>query len=748
MVSLAQLSLVLMLAPFVAGLLLTVLGARLARGVALGIAILVAVVAAIAAITLGASTLPDTPQIIVLLVVNQHGWTQRIDSLTAYLTVGVTVWVMPVLIWVTTPRKTSGEAPQAYSMRPMGLALIAASLALGAVLDDNIVLIAVCWAGVGFVAWLIARPEGELIPRDPQEWLDLSLMTVGPVLFGLVMIFPMAGGKTLSLFDMAGRNLVSFVPTLLLVLVLAFASGVYPFTIWVRRVTQGVMTEASAVLLLLSTPLAVVLLGRLMAVVETNGSWPSWLIGAAVIPVSVLLPILGIVTVIACGVVLLFETDLPVITSMLGTMALGWCFIAVGSRDDHALVGLVLLLGAYVLAVGTLMAVVTSLEWLDRELIVARLPGMARDLPFHFSALALAALTLAGVPFLSGFAGMAPIDQGLLSIGGAMTLGGALIWGANALALLAVLRLLGMALSHSDDTAIADNAPDRRLGLREGALLLVPAALLLVGGIAPELLLFGTSPAQNPVVSAAAALSATSTVIPDVTTTAFGFGVSAALWLPGLLWVLAIVVAAVVYVASGLAGVSAVLSRVFAGGAPYAPAMSEELLSWNDLTAIARFPLVMPGPASWREDLGEMDEEPEYGEEEEEEPQAEEEGELADDEIVVVEDEEVVILEEDDEIPASDEEPSAEEPSAEDEIAPGNQADDLTRPAGETGAPEDLAEPASETSKADEPKEADDAPPASDAPRAQSPAPSPPTSSARNAGASRRDGKGGKRGRR
>jgi formate hydrogenlyase subunit 3/multisubunit Na+/H+ antiporter MnhD subunit len=601
MLSVAQYSWLLLLVPLVAGLALIALDKRITQRVALGGAIGAAIIAFVAALFVAFSTLGIAPQLVTLVSFGSAGIVERIDNFAAYLIIGITAWIVPVLIWMTAPR---GQvvAEQTPSYRPTGFALIAASLALGAVLLDNVLLITLCWSGVGFVAWLMARPEGNLRPTSRDEWFDLPLLTAGPLLFVLAMIFPMAAGKTLSLLDMAGHsNLFNFVTGVLLLLVLAWAAGVYPFMIWVRRVAQGVLPETVGVLLLLLTPLAVAMLGRMLVALAPSGTWPLTHIGPAPFSLNALSLIIGILTVIVAGIVLLFEHELLVIAALLNALVLGWCFAAYGTGDSHTLIGVTLMLLVQTLAIGTLMAVISSLEWSGRNLQVRDLAGLAQDLPGHFIALSLALLALVGMPLLGGFAAMATIDQGIISEGGTAALGGALVWIGNALALLAVARVLSRALNRiRTDEEVFPPKP----ASWETMALFVPAALMLLIGIAPELLFIGKAPMMGPVVSAAAALLPTTNQFSDVAITPLGFSVGNLLWIPGVFWALAIVAAAVVALSTGLINAETTPSPVFAGGEPLPPAALETGGQWfTDLLPIARSPWLLPGPRAWRYDL-------------------------------------------------------------------------------------------------------------------------------------------------
>ncbi|MBA3826594.1 MAG: hypothetical protein H0X24_22170, partial [Ktedonobacterales bacterium] len=581
MLSIAQLSLVLLLVPLVAGIALVAAGGRVQRRTALATAIVAGVITFVAAALVAAAILPNAPLLYNLLSFGKGALVERLDGFSVYLMLGIAAWVTPVLLWMTAPR---GRVAAAYptSARPLGLALLLESVALGAVLLDNVLLIALCWAGVGFFAWLMARPQEALRPSASQEWIDLLLLTLGPILFVLAMIFPMASGKTISLYGMQGHTLFTFWSGALVLVVLSFAAGIYPFIIWIRRVAQGVLPEAVGALLLVLTPLAVALAGRLLSVLTPTGAWPHvQVVGPATITLNLIPVILGIVTVIVAGIVLLFEHDLLVITAMLSTLTIGWCFAAIGADDNHAIIGLVLLLLVQTLGIGTLMLVWSSLEWAERDLRLKDLAGLAREMPLHFIALVLAGAALVGVPLFSGFAAMVTIDQALLALGGTSALAGALVWIGNALALVGVIRLISRALHETTDDLAA---PERAIPARgESLALIIPAALLLIFGIAPELLLIGSAADPGIAVTASAMLFGNAGLPGDVTYSAFGFRSGSVLWIPGVLWATAVVAAAVVALSTGLTGNQATPLPAFAGGEPLPPEDHEPSGEWLDL---------------------------------------------------------------------------------------------------------------------------------------------------------------------
>jgi formate hydrogenlyase subunit 3/multisubunit Na+/H+ antiporter MnhD subunit len=778
MLSLAQLLLTLTVAPLLAGVAIVAIGPRWSRRAALGLAVIVVVIMAIAAILIGGDVLPVAPQLVTLISFGSVGLVHRLDDFSAALIIGIAFWVTPILLWMTAPRGPSLNNEPA-SPRAMGWVLIAASLALSAVLVDNVFLIALCWGGAGLVGWLIARPESNMAPGSPDEWLDLALFTLGPILFGLAMIYPAKINSTSSLYDMTGQHAIGFGAGIVLIIVLAFAAGMYPFIIWVRRVAQGVLPEAAGVLLLLQTPLALVMLARMITLMAFKGTWPIAHIGPATFTLNSLALILGVITIIVCGFVLLFERDLLAFTGFLNALILGWGFIAIGTGDQRALVGLVFVLLAQTLGIGTLLAVWSSFEWANRDLQVRDLVGMARDLPGHFAAMLLAALSLVGMPLLAGFAAMATIDQSLLSEGGTAALGGAIIWIGNGLALVGVGRLLIAALGTPQENA-EGSAPVPPPW--EGIVLVIPVVLLVLMSVAPELLLIKSPGLLGPVARVATALAPYASDFSTITVSPLGFTAGDAVWIPGAFWALAVALSGVAAISAGIFGPETLPSPVYAGGELYDPSEDDTdadfAIAMNDVAKVARSPWFLPGPALWRSDIGEpiaateedadddliiineedveiLDDDAEEFDDDVDETPSEEDEEI---EFVTIEADEAAVPSDVDDEEAADEEPedlAAEDVETEEDEPPGDDESAESGEAIEGGAiaeDEDTVEESAEPAMDD--VTAEDEPPATNTPtlpRNSSSTPRPARTSmpARNvppgAGANR-GSKGGKRG--
>ncbi len=604
MLTLSNLSLALILAPFTAGVILAAAGARLPRIAGIALALLSAIISIAAALTLAGNVFPDGP-IIFAFPLFGAAIGQRLDGLSAYALVGLTIWVIPILLWAAFPRSGS-------NFRPMGFVLIAAALTGGALLNDNIILLSLCWLGVAAIAWLITAADDLAAGAADifkTRWVDLVTVCAGPILFLLAMIPAMAMLKKSSLLDLTGVTVqgaapFSFFTAALVFVAFLFALGAYPFMIWLRRAALGVSANALGVIGLMYLPSGLILFARVSAII--NNPWPSVPIGIG-LSLNTLYIIFGAATVIAASITLLAERDIMAIALLLAENIAGWMIIAIGSGNSQALVGVTLLLAGYIAAFGALIAVIASLECrLLKDISIDSLKGIAKILPLHFIAAAIAMLCLAGAPLLIGFASFALINLAIAKWGGFAFLIGGALWMSQGFAAIAVTRYLASFLSPNNSLTNEETLL-LRSATAEAPLFSLPIIALLILSIAPQLLLAPVNLIPGLGQLAAASLLTQGVEISNISISMFGIQTTGVSWEPGLFWLFGLVIFGVVAFFSGAVSAKGSTLPVFAGGEPFREEEMNGFTPWITITHIARTPFILPGPAKWRHDLGAID---------------------------------------------------------------------------------------------------------------------------------------------
>jgi formate hydrogenlyase subunit 3/multisubunit Na+/H+ antiporter MnhD subunit len=225
---------------------------------------------------------------------------------------------------------------------------------------------------------------------------------------------------------------------------------------------------------------------------------------------------------LAASILALRHAERASLPLFLSIQLLNWMFAGIAVTGVAALNGALLFKLLRFLALGALL------------LAGGRKPGQ----PILSISWWLAALTLGAFPFFAGFSGAWLITSNAIAAGPAWVAGTGISWFALLLVTLAIVRAGGKAPAMSTSEA-PPGATSGALSI-PGFLTFVLALLALATSIAPEVVVnFFTSPAASalPVISSSAAAA-------RVQTSPLGLTTGAGPWLPGLFWLLALVLLA------------------------------------------------------------------------------------------------------------------------------------------------------------------------------------------------------------
>ncbi|MGH7957832.1 MAG: NADH-quinone oxidoreductase subunit N [Opitutaceae bacterium] len=246
------------------------------------------------------------------------------------------------------------------------------------------------------------------------KYLLMGALSSGMLLFGIVLLYGIAGNPTLPAHTTQSMNYTelarflaanphNFVASLGIVLVLAgvaFKIGAFPFQIWVPDVYQGAPTPVTAFLAVASKAAGfAVLLGLCGA----NGVFASydWL-------VTPVLTLMAVATIVFGNIAALTQHNVKRLIGLSGVSHAGFLLIGVIAAPNTPLaVGAVYFyLYSYLLAsfaVFGVMAHVAGANDADQEL--DHYAGLGKDSPFLATVLAIGLGSLAGIPPLVGFMG-------------------------------------------------------------------------------------------------------------------------------------------------------------------------------------------------------------------------------------------------------------------------------------------------------------------------------------------------------
>jgi formate hydrogenlyase subunit 3/multisubunit Na+/H+ antiporter MnhD subunit len=351
-------------------------------------------------------------------------------------------------------------------------------------------------------------------------------------------------------------------------IVLALATGAYPFSVWLRRRAALISPAGLGALCLAVVPAALLVAARTYAVAQdATNSWQR--IGAARPPITagIAFILLGCLTVAASGLLALERRDGRALLAFLAAAQAGWGLLALGIGASASVLGLITLLATQTLGLAAMLAALYAGGALtgdvEPDAAGPRVLG-APMRPIPLAAWTLGAASLIGTPLFAGFVPRQLISAGALQARGlAIPLAG-LAWAGDALLALALLRATApafvrtyqlLAASKPQVVAMANEvdevdgdfaspAPIRPLVARlTGSLALADVApallalLTLALAVAPQALIaVGARPALDDLLQPTA-LRAAGSASP------LGYTAGPGQWLPTLAWLALLVLA-------------------------------------------------------------------------------------------------------------------------------------------------------------------------------------------------------------
>jgi formate hydrogenlyase subunit 3/multisubunit Na+/H+ antiporter MnhD subunit len=478
------------------------------------------------------------------------------------------------------PQETSGdEAPGRPSLATeqwAGIALALGLLSAGfsLVFADNIIWLGISWIAVAALAWALGELGSE---PSGLDWLSLIFMVAGPVLWiGAIYLATNPSGYT-RISDLMGLGTIGAGNALLVIATVAIAAGAWPLNGWVRRRAIVSPPVGVAAVSLVALPIALFAGARTYSALQNAVSLlPT--IGTVTPPITVglLWVILGALTLAICGLQALGRRDSRSLIAFLALAQVGWGLIALGVSRPAGILGVVVLLATMIFGLAAMItaSVVGGTLAPDVEADGAGPHPFGFDLrPANVAIWIAGALSLVGAPLLGGFVAQQMISTGAVRAAQIIIPLVGLAWAGDALLVIALLRAVAPAFaaartSHASDAAVTvaetealvavDEGDDETVAVDEAEEIVTeepsarPApvtwdetpgivyALLatLVGAVPSLLLLFGA-------LAAAESLTQSLAVSTALTYGPTGYTLAPGQWLPGLVWIAALILGAI-----------------------------------------------------------------------------------------------------------------------------------------------------------------------------------------------------------
>lgn len=306
---------------------------------------------------------------------------------------------------------------------------------LGLVTADDLISLFVFWELTSITSFMLIGFNNE-DARSRRSAVQALLVTGGggmALLAGLVLMGMASGHWTLSAIAASGADLPSHAlyPAMLVLLLLAAftKSAQVPFHFWLPNAMDAPTPVSAYLHSATMVKAGVYLLARLN---PTLGGTESWFWA---------LTIAGGVTALWGSAMALRSTDLKKILAYTTLMALGVLVLLIGIGSDGALKAFAAFLLAHSLYKGALFMAAGSVDHGTGTREVGELGGLWRKMPATGLCIAIAALSMAGLPPLLGFVAKELIYDDIFSNGHSVALAALLLANAAIVACAATLFL-------------------------------------------------------------------------------------------------------------------------------------------------------------------------------------------------------------------------------------------------------------------------------------------------------------------
>jgi len=292
--------------------------------------------------------------------------------------------------------------------------LLTVGAANGALLSDNFLPFLGFW-GIILVTLFLFTTMGsrDASPERVFDAANKNMMILGSadlaLILGVGFLWYLSGSLTLSEVSIPLHGAMATAAFILIMIGAIAKAGAMPMHSWIPYMAEASPTSVMAFLpASLDKLLGIYLLARMVLdFFELNLS------------MSLLLMIIGAVTIIAAVMMAMIQHDLRKLLSFHAVSQVGYMVLGIGTGTPIGIAGGIFHMLNHSIYKSCLFLTAGSVERRTGTMDLAKLGGLGQMMPFTMVAFFIAALSISGVPPLNGFVSKWMVYQGIIEAGAA-----------------------------------------------------------------------------------------------------------------------------------------------------------------------------------------------------------------------------------------------------------------------------------------------------------------------------------------
>lgn len=300
-------------------------------------------------------------------------------------------------------------AKQHDGRRYYALLLWTVAASSGAVLSNNLLVLLIFWEALTAILFFyvnLGRKKEEASFGASKSFILLALSDAA-MFIAIAYIWVRYGTLTMSeLRIFVGDPATTTIYILMMVGAITKA-GAMPFHTWIPAAAKGAPTPVMALLpASIDKLLGIYLLVRISLHLFSIGHG-----------LSLLLMIIGAVTIIAAVLMALVQHDLKVLLSYHAISQVGYMVLGIGTGIPVGIAGGIFHMLNHAIYKSLLFLCAGSIEKRAGTTEISKLGGLARAMPITFVTCAVAAFAISGIPPFNGFVSKWMVYEGLVELG-------------------------------------------------------------------------------------------------------------------------------------------------------------------------------------------------------------------------------------------------------------------------------------------------------------------------------------------
>ena len=282
-------------------------------------------------------------------------------------------------------------------------------ISAGALLANDILTLLVFWGLLALALYLMIGLAGP----DAAEAARKSLMIVGGadalLVLGVVLLWHLSGTTRMDAGAVSISGTAAHIAFLSFVVAAVAKAGAVPFHAWVPDCGAKALVPVTALLpASIDKLLGIYLLARtVFHLFDLTGD------------MAAMLMLLGAATILIGGLMALVQRDLKVLLAYSSVSQVGYMILGIGCGTPLGLAAALFHMLNNAIYKSCLFLGAGAVERATGTTNLDRLGGLGKAMPVTFTAFAVAALAISGIPPLNGFASKWMIYQGIIDTGGA-----------------------------------------------------------------------------------------------------------------------------------------------------------------------------------------------------------------------------------------------------------------------------------------------------------------------------------------